>query len=70
MKGKRRGQPGSETAMKRKPKRTVAGKPPRNPHARALGGALFKPKVVKKKDAYVRKPRHRKQMKHEVEGEG
>jgi hypothetical protein len=43
-------------------------KPPRNPYAKALGRALFKPKVVKNKDAYVRKPRHRKPLKHEVDG--
>lgn len=56
--------------MKRKRKRTVAARPPRNPHARALGGPLFKPRVVKKKDAYLRRPRHRMPLEHEVEGEG
>jgi hypothetical protein len=35
-------------------------KPPRNPHARVLGRGLFKPKVEKDTDAYVRRPRHRK----------
>jgi hypothetical protein len=43
---------------KRKPPKPA--KPRRNPYARALGGALFKPKVVKRKDEYQRKPRHRK----------
>jgi hypothetical protein len=37
-----------------------AGKPPRNPHARALGTGLYKPKVVKGKDDYRRKPKHPK----------
>jgi len=32
----------------------------RNPHARALRSALFRPKVVKAPDAYVRRPKHRK----------
>jgi hypothetical protein len=47
----------------KKPKATKgprAGKPPRNPHARALGTGLYKPKVVKGKDDYRRKPKHPK----------
>jgi hypothetical protein len=52
---------------KRKPVRTV--KPPRNPYAKVLGLGPFKPKMAKSKDAYVRKPRHRKPLKHEVEGD-
>ncbi len=51
--------------MRRKRKPAATAKPPRNPHARALGGALFKPKVVKRKDAYVRKPRHRRRFRQE-----
>lgn len=42
------------------PKQPREGKPPRNPHARALGSALYKPKVVKGKDEYRRKPKHPK----------
>ena len=45
-------------------------KPPRNPYAKVLGLGPFKPKVAKAKDAYVRKPRHRKPLKHEVEEDG
>lgn len=59
--------------MAKKRKRTVTvkvTKPPRNPYARSLGLGPFKPKVAKSKDAYVRKPRHRKPLKHEVEGGG
>jgi hypothetical protein len=55
---------------KRKRTMTVKAKPPRNPYAKALGLGPFKPKVAKKKDAYVRKPRHRKPLKGEVDGEG
>ncbi|WP_421724904.1 DUF7230 family protein [Bauldia sp.] len=40
------------------PKTPAAAKPPRNPHARALGTGPFKPKVEKGKDAYRRKPKH------------
>ena len=57
--------------MARKQKRVVrvkAAKPPRNPYAKLLGLGPFKPKVAKKKDAYVRKPRHRKPLKAEVDG--
>jgi len=46
--------------MRRKRKPAAAARPPRNPYAKMLGGGLFKPKVVRNKDAYVRKPRHRK----------
>ena len=54
--------------MRKKRIPAVKAKPPRNPFARALGaGGLFKPKVVKSRDAYVRKPRHRKPLKHEVD---
>ena len=57
-------------AKKRKPAVTVkVTKPPRNPYAKVLGLGPFKPKVAKAKDAYVRKPRHRKPLKHEVEPE-
>ena len=62
----------SEAAMAKKQKRVVAvkaTKPPRNPYAKLLGLGPFKPKVAKKKDAYVRKPRHRKPLKGEVGGE-
>lgn len=46
---------------KRKPKKApVAGKPPRNPHARALGSGPFKPKTLKRKDEYRRTPKHPK----------
>jgi hypothetical protein len=55
---------------KRKRTVTVKAKPPRNPYAKVLGLGPFKPKVAKKKDAYVRKPRHRKPLKGEVDGEG
>lgn len=51
---------------KRKPLSTV--KPPRNPFAKVLGRGPYKPKVAKSKDAYVRRPRHRKPLKHEVDG--
>jgi len=44
---------------KRKP---VAGKPPRNPHAKALRSGAFKPKVLKPKDPAARKPRYRKPL--------
>ena len=54
--------------MRRKRKPAATARPPRNPYAKALGGGLFKPKVVKNKDAYVRKTRHRKLLKHEVDG--
>jgi len=37
-----------------------AGKPPRNPHARVLGTGPYRPKVVKGKDEYRRKPKHPK----------
>lgn len=57
-------------AKKRKQRLTVKVTKPRNPYARVLGLGPFKPKVAKKKDAYVRKPRHRKPLKGEVEGEG
>jgi hypothetical protein len=53
--------------MAKKPK-TPAPKP-RNPHARALRTPPFKPKVAKDPDAYVRRPRHRKPAKTEVESE-
>ena len=33
---------------------------PRNPEARALRAGAFKPKVERSKDAYQRKPKHRK----------
>ncbi|HET7717509.1 MAG TPA: hypothetical protein VFK86_17945 [Bauldia sp.] len=52
---------------KRKPPR--AAKPPRNPYARVLRAGPFKPKVAKLKDAYIRRPRHRKPLKNETEGE-
>jgi hypothetical protein len=39
----------------------------RNPHARALRSALFRPKVVKAPATYVRRPKHRKGG--EAEGE-
>ena len=42
--------------MRRKRKPAAMAKPPRNPYAKVLGRGLFKPKVVKNKDAYVRKP--------------
>jgi hypothetical protein len=45
---------------------TLPAKAPRNPHARALGRGPFKAKVEKDPDAYVRRPRHRKPMKHET----
>jgi len=32
----------------------------RNPQARALANPLFRQKVVKSPDAYVRRPKHRK----------
>ncbi|HMN87654.1 MAG TPA: hypothetical protein PKA74_16950 [Bauldia sp.] len=35
-------------------------KPPRNPHARALGSGAFRQKVERKKGAYVRRPKHRR----------
>ena len=50
-----------------KKKRQAPAAKPRNPHARALGSPLFKPKVVKDPDAYRRRPRHRKPLKNEVE---
>ena len=56
--------------MAKKQKRVVtvkALKPPRNPYAKLLGLGPFKPKVAKKKDAYVRKPRHRKPLKGEAD---
>ena len=59
--------------MKKKRKLTVTvkvGKPPRNPYAKVLGLGPFKPKVAKPKDAYVRRPRHRKPLKHETDREG
>lgn len=45
---------------------TLPAKAPRNPHAKVLGRGPFKPKVEKDPDAYVRRPRHRKPMKHET----
>lgn len=55
---------------KRKPAVTVkVTKPPRNPYAKVLGLGPFKPKVAKAKDAYVRKPRYDKPLKHEVDGD-
>ena len=53
--------------MRKKRKPIVTAKPPRNPYAKVLGLGPFKPKVAKARDAYVRKPRHRKPLKHEVE---
>jgi hypothetical protein len=47
----------------KKPKAPTSGKPgkpPRNPHARALGTGPYKPKVVKGKDEYRRRPKHPK----------
>ena len=58
--------------MVKKRKRVVTAKvtkPPRNPYAKVLGLGPFKPKVAAKKDAYVRKARHRKPLKGEVGGE-
>lgn len=54
--------------MRKKRKPTGKAKPPRNPYAKVLGLGPFKPKVAKAKDAYVRKARHRKPLKHEVIG--
>jgi hypothetical protein len=47
------------------PKSPKVGKPPRNPHARALRGPLYKPKVVKGKDEYRRTPKHPRQASDE-----
>ncbi|MCP4381707.1 MAG: hypothetical protein GY798_09895 [Hyphomicrobiales bacterium] len=47
-------------AKRKTTKPPVAGKPPRNPHARVLGSGPFKPKVVKRKDEYRRLPKHPK----------
>ena len=39
----------------------------RNPQARALASPLFRQKVVKAPDAYVRRPKHRKAEAEEAE---
>jgi hypothetical protein len=53
--------------MRKKRKPARPGRPPRNPFAKVLGGGLFKPKVVKRKDAYRRKPRHAKRAARDPE---
>jgi ribosomal protein L27 len=45
--------------MKRR-KPAASSKPPRNPHARALGSKLFRGKVVEPKPPIPRKAKHRK----------
>lgn len=52
-----------------KKKRKAPAAKPRNPHARVLGSGPFKPKVMKDPDAYMRRPRHRKPLKDESDGE-
>lgn len=42
----------------------------RNPHARALGSALYRQKVEKGKDEYRRKPKHKKPTGEENGGSG
>jgi hypothetical protein len=47
----------------RKARRKKLRAPPkirRNPLARALAGAKYRPRVVKKADTYKRRPKHRK----------
>jgi hypothetical protein len=46
--------------MARKAKPLKARKLRRNPHARALGTALFRARVVKRPDVYRRRPKHAK----------
>lgn len=48
--------------MKKKRTGKTPPKPakPRNPIARALGGGLFRAKATRRRDAYLRQPRHRK----------
>jgi stalled ribosome alternative rescue factor ArfA len=41
-------------------KRPRPAKPPRNPHARALAGGLFRQKVERRKGEYRRRPKHRR----------
>jgi hypothetical protein len=53
--------------MTRKAKPIRPRKIRRNPHARALGDALFRPRVVRPPDAYRRKPKHRKPQAEEGE---
>jgi len=48
----------SRFAMARKAKPLKAKKLRRNPHARALGTALFRARVVKRPDVYRRRPKH------------
>ncbi|MBN8997166.1 MAG: hypothetical protein J0H63_04405 [Rhizobiales bacterium] len=58
-----RGMPGG--MKKARPIR--AKKLKRNPQARALASPLFRQKVVKAPDAYVRRPKHRKAEAEEAE---
>jgi hypothetical protein len=46
--------------MRKRMKAAKPTKPPRNPFAQALAGGLFRARVVKRRDAYLRRPRHRK----------
>mgnify|MGYP000963172008 CR=1 FL=1 len=54
--------------MKKK-RKVPPAKPPRNPHARVLGQGPFKAKVLKNPDAYVRRSRHSKPLKDDVQSE-
>jgi hypothetical protein len=42
------------------PKRPGGRRTKRNPHARALGGGLFRSRIVKRRDEYRRRPKHKK----------
>ena len=46
--------------MARKARPLKVKKLRRNPHARALGTALFRARVVKRPDIYRRRPKHAK----------
>jgi hypothetical protein len=46
--------------MARKVKKTVGRRLKRNPVARSLAGALFRPKVVPRPDQPKRRPKHKK----------
>jgi hypothetical protein len=54
--------------MTKKTKRPLGRKLRRNPHARALAGALFRKRVVKRKDEYRRREKHAKPVGEDGEG--
>ncbi len=52
----------------KKPRLPKPKKIRRNPHAKALGSALYRSRVVKRPGTYIRRPKHRKVAEGEDEG--